>query len=211
MDNRVIIIGAGGHGKVIADIITKSKDELIGFLDDNKEIGEVIIEKYKVIGKIEDITKFSIADSNIQFIIAIGDNKKRKTITEKYKILNYYTAIHPNSQIGLGVTIKEGTAIMANTCINSSTTIGKHCIINTGAIIEHDNKIDDYVHISPNATLCGTVEIGTLTHIGAGSTIRNNIKICENCTIGAGTVVVKKIEEKGTYIGVPAKKKEEIS
>ena len=92
---------------------------------------------------------------------------------------------------------------MANAVINASADIGKHCIINTGAVIEHDNVIEDYVHVSPHATLCGTVHVGKLTHIGAGAVIRNNRHVAADCTIGAGGVVVKDINESGTYIGVP--------
>lgn len=208
MNKNVIIIGAGGHSKVIADIIVKSQDNVLGFLDDNIPINTVIIKEknLKVLGKIEDSLKLREKNNDIEFVIGIGNNKTRKAISEKYPNLTYYTAIHPSSQIALDVKIGDGTVIMANICINTSATIGKHCIINTGAIIEHDNIIEDYVHISPNATLCGTVKIGELTHIGAGSTIKNNINICSNCIIGAGAVVVKNIEEKGTYVGVPAKK-----
>lgn len=208
MNKNVIIIGAGGHSKVIADIIVKSQDNVLGFLDDNIPINTVIIKEknLKVLGKIEDSLKLKEKNNDIVFVVGIGNNKTRKAIAENYPDLNYYTAIHPSSQIALDVKIEDGTVIMANTCINASTIIGKHCIINTGAIIEHDNIIEDYVHISPNATVCGTVKIGELTHIGVGSTIKNNINICSNCIIGAGAVVVKKIEEKGTYVGVPAKK-----
>ena len=95
---------------------------------------------------------------------------------------------------------------MANACINTSAKIGRHCIINTASIVEHDNQIGDYVHLSPNVTCCGTVTIGELTHIGAGATIKNNINITDECIIGAGAVVVKDIQEKGTYVGVPAQK-----
>ena len=208
MNKNVIIIGAGGHSKVIADIIVKSQDNVLGFLDDNISIDTIIIKEknLKVLGKIEDGIKIKEQNREVEFVIGIGNNKTRKSIAGKYPNLNYYTAIHPSSQIALDVKIEDGTVIMANTCINTSATIGKHCIINTGAIIEHDNIIEDYVHISPNATLCGTVKIGELTHIGAGSTIKNNINICSNCIIGAGAVIVKDINEEGTYVGVPAKK-----
>lgn len=205
MHKKVVIIGAGGHAKVIADIIEKSGDTVYGFLDDNKIIGEKVIKDYRVLGKISECKYLQSDIKDLYFIIAIGDNYIRKCIYEKYT-LNYYTAIHPSCNIGIDVKIKEGTVIMANACINPSTTIGKNCIINTGAIVEHDNIIEDYVHISPNATLCGTVKVGTFTHIGAGAVIKNNIEITNDCIIGAGAVVVKNIEEKGTYVGVPAKK-----
>ena len=204
MSKKVVIIGAGGHAKVIADIIIKSGDEVVGFLDDNIEKDTIVIDNYKVIGKTEDCLKFK-EDKELYFIIAIGNNFTRKDIAEKYN-LNYYTAIHPTAIIGMQVQIEKGTVIMANTCINPNTKIGNHCIINTGAIVEHDNLIEDYVHISPNATLCGTVTVGEGIHIGAGSVIKNNITITNNCIIGAGAVVVKNIEESGIYVGVPAKK-----
>lgn len=204
MRKKVVIIGAGGHAKVIADMIEKSEDEIVGFLDDNKKKGTTIIKEYKVLGDFNNRFPLAIANSDYEFIIAIGDNKKREEISHSPN-LKFYTAIHPSAQIGLDVEIKEGTVIMANACINSSAKIGKHCIINTGAIIEHDNIIEDFVHISPNVALGGTVKIGKNTHVGIGSIIKNNITICENCKIGAGAVVVKDIKEEGTYVGVPAK------
>lgn len=204
MSKKVVIIGAGGHAKVIADIIIKSGDIVVGFLDDNLEKDAIIIDNYKVIGKIDDCLKLK-QDNELYFIIAIGDNITRKNIAEKYN-LNYYIAIHPTAVIGMQAQIENGTVIMANACINSNTKVGKHCIINTGAIVEHDNVIENYAHISPNATLCGTVQVGKYTHIGAGSTVKNNVIITNNCIIGAGAVVVKDINESGTYVGVPALK-----
>lgn len=208
MSRKVVIIGAGGHGKVIADIIEKNGDIVYGFLDDLKPEGTIVISNYKIIGEIEKCIKLQNEIKDIYFIIAIGDNYIRKNIYEKYK-LNYYTAIHPRAIIGIDVNIGEGTVVMANSCINSNTKIGKNCIINTGAIVEHDNKICNYVHLSPNTTLCGNVNIGNYTHIGAGAIIKNNISICENCIIGAGATVVKNIYEEGIYIGIPARLMEE--
>lgn len=203
MKKRVVIIGAGGHAKVIADIIIKSGDEVVGFLDDNYLKNTKIISELKTVGKISDCVEMQKNDDKLYFIIAIGNNNIRRNIAEKYD-LNYYTAIHPDAVIGLEVQIDKGTVIMANACINSNAIIGKHCIINTGAVIEHDNIIEDAVHISPNATLCGTVKVGANTHIGAGSVVKNNTNITHDCTIGAGAVVVKDIEESGIYVGVPA-------
>ena len=206
MHKKVVIIGAGGHAKVIADIIEKSGDEIIGFLDDKIAKNTIIIKDYKVIGDLNNRFSLAIANEDYEFIIAIGDNKKRKEISTSPN-LKFYTAIHPSAQIGINVEIEEGTVIMANVCINSSSRVGKHCIINTGAIIEHDNIIENYVHISPNATLGGTVKVEELTHIGIGATVKNNVTICKNCTVGAGAVVVKNIIEEGTYIGVPARER----
>ena len=208
MSKKVVIIGAGGHAKVVADIIEKSGDRVYGFLDDNIETGTYLENKenWKVIGDLNSRFSLPITHKDLEFIIAIGNNETRKKIVENNNEIKYYTAIHPKANIGTNVTIGEGTVIMANACINPFAKIGKHCIINTGAVVEHDNLIEDYVHISPNATLCGTVKIGQNTHIGAGATIINNISITNDCIIGAASLVTKDIKENGTYIGAPVKK-----
>lgn len=95
---------------------------------------------------------------------------------------------------------------MAGAIINCCTKIGKGCIINTGATVDHDNVIEDYVHISPGANLAGNVTVGKRTWIGIGSVVSNNVCIISDCKIGAGAVVVKDINEVGTYIGVPVRK-----
>ncbi len=196
---KVIIIGASGHGKVIADIIKNSGDELLGFLDDNIVLKEVL--GYPRLGVIKDCTNYP----DIRFIIGIGNNEIRKKIAEEYPDLKYYTAIHPRAVIATDVVIGEGSCVMANAVINTSAKVGKHCIINTGSVVEHDNVLEDYVHISPKAALGGTVRIGERTHIGIGATVKNNIEICKNCTIGAGAMVVKNIGKPAIYIGIPAK------
>ena len=198
--HNVVIIGAGGNSKVIADIVVKNGDNLLGFLDDNK-IGKVIGE-YEVIGKIADAYKFA---PKAEFIVSIGDNCIRKKIAEELEV-DWYTAIHPSAQIGLSAQIGEGTCVMANAVINPDAHVGKHCIINSSSVVEHDDRVADYVHISPNAALCGGVAVGNCTHIGAGVVVRNGISICGDVVVGAGAVVVKDIEESGKYIGVPAKK-----
>ena len=199
--NRLIIIGAGGHGKVIADIALKMGYTNIVFADDN---AEGYCMDFPIICRISEIEIEN--DGKSDFVIAIGNNKIRKQIAEKYK-LNYVTLIHPSAQIGINVNIGVGTVVMAGAIINPCATIGNHCIINTAAIVEHDNVIDDYVHISPNASLGGTVHIGEETHIGIGATVKNNTNICDNCVIGAGAAVVDTLFESGTYIGVPARVK----
>ena len=195
---KVVIIGASGHAKVIADIVIKSGDELMGFLDDNTELPKKIVG-YPYLGIISDYHKYS---GDCWFIIGIGNNSIRKKIAESINV-NWYTAIHPSVQVAIDTKIGAGSVVMANAIINTSAVIGKHCIINSGAIVEHDNRLCDYVHISPNATLCGTVSVGELTHIGAGVTVKNNTNICDNVVVGAGGVVVKDISKSGTYIGVP--------
>lgn len=199
---NVIIIGTGGHAKVIVDIIEKSGDNIVGFLDQNRSLGEQVLG-YRVIGsETEDLSCYQ--KDNTFFVIGIGDNEKRKNLAESLN-LSWYTAIHPTCCIAKEVEIGDGTVIMANAVINPATAIGKHCIINTSASVDHDNVIHDYVHISPNAALAGKVEVGECSHIGVGASVIDRTMICENVTVGAGAVVVKDIVKSGVYVGVPAK------
>ena len=198
--NRLIIIGAGGHAKVIADIAVKNGYTNISFIDDRIK-GECL--GFPIIATSAEIEKFD--DENTDFVIGIGDNATRKIIAEKYNV-NWVTLIHPSAQMAFNITVGKGTVIMAGAVVNISANIGKHCIINTCAVVEHDNKINDYVHISPNAALGGTVNVGECTHIGIGAVIKNNINICDNCVIGAGAVVVNNIEYSGIYVGAPTRK-----
>jgi sugar O-acyltransferase (sialic acid O-acetyltransferase NeuD family) len=205
MKKRLIIIGASGHGKVVADIAQKMKIwDKIEFLDDNEEIKMAL--NLRVVGKSTDIAKY-IHDSDV--FVAIGGNSTREKVFNQLESIGATipTLIHPTSIIGPDVNIGLGTVIMAGVVINCCTTIGKGCIINTSSAIDHDNVIGDFVHVSPGASLAGTVNVGRLTWIGIGAIVINNISIVQDCIIGAGAVVVNDINACGIYIGVPAKEK----
>lgn len=198
--NRLIIVGAGGHGKVLADMAMRNGYADICFLDDTVT-GEIM--GLPVIGATDYIE--CLNDGKTDFVIGIGNNTLRKQIAEKYRV-NWVSLIHPSAQIAWNVNIGNGTVVMANVVINSCALVGEHCIVNTGAIVEHDNVIGNYVHLSPNVTLGGTVCIHPLTHVGIGAIVKNNVEVCADCVIGAGAVVVGNIEQSGTYVGVPARK-----
>lgn len=195
--NRLIIIGASGHGKVVADIALKIGYTDIVFLDDNESISECA--GFQVIGKTSE-APFMYGDK----IVAIGNASVREILLSRIKAV---TLIHPDAVIGRNVVFGEGTVVMAGAVINTDTVIGKGCIINTCSSVDHDCIIGDFVHIAVGAHLSGTVHVGNDTWIGAGSTVSNNIDICSNCIIGTGAVVVNSIDVAGTYIGVPARKK----
>lgn len=194
--NRLVIIGASGHGKVIADIAVKCGYKDIVFLDDNENVKECA--GFPVIGKVSDAV--TMEDDKI---IAIGNAEIREKI--QIKLSNLVTLIHPNAVVSRRVEIGEGTVIMAGAVINSDVVIGKGCIINTGASVDHDCKLGDFVHVSVGAHVAGTVSIGSKTWIGAGATVSNNVSICGYCMIGAGAVVINNLANPGTYVGIPVK------
>lgn len=198
----VIIIGASGHGKVIADVVLRSGDRVLGFLDDNPNAPKSICG-FPLLGTSADFIRYPEA----LFIIAIGNAAIRRRLADRMGNVRWYTAIHPKAIVSnLGVTIGEGSVIAAGAVVNPGAAIGKHCIINTNAVVEHDCTLGDYVHISVAAALGGTVEVGDSCWIGIGSCVKNNLSICPGCMIGAGAAVVKNIEEPGTYVGVPVRK-----
>ena len=194
--NRLVIIGASGHGKVIADIAVKCGYKDIVFLDDNENVKECA--GFPVIGKVTDAVRME--DDKI---VAIGNAEIREKI--QGKLSNLVTLIHPNAVISRRVEISEGTVIMASAVINSDVVIGKGCIINTGASGDHDCKLGDFVHVSVGAHVAGTVSIGSKTWIGAGATVSNNVSICGCCMIGAGAVVINNLANPGTYVGIPVR------
>ncbi len=155
----MILFGASGHAKVIADILLNQGVKVDFIVDDNPKLNDIFAIPVK---------QNNNQISNEKCVISIGNNAIRKKISENYDF-EYQTAIHSKATISEFSKIGEGTVIMANAVINPDATIGKHCIINTSAVVEHDCKINDFVHISPNVSLAGNVEIGEGTHIGIGS------------------------------------------
>lgn len=202
--DKLLIIGAGGHGRVAADIALKMRawHEII-FADDRKINTSVM--GLKVVCSSNNVQPYI---DKADIFVAIGDNKTRSSIQKQLKAkgANFPVLIHPNTSIGLGTELGEGSVVMAGAVINCHSKIGESSIVNTGATIDHDNIIGDYVHISPGAHLAGTVSIGDFTWIGIGGIVSSNLSIIENSIIGSGAVVIQNIEESGTYVGVPARR-----
>ena len=204
MHSTLVIIGASGQGKVVADIALKlNQYEKILFLDDG-HINEECLGM-PVVGKTEDAHKYI---GKAEFFVAIGNADVRARLMNdlEQKQAEFATLIHPSAFVGTDFTMEKGTVVMAGAVINPCTTIGKGCIINTCASVDHDCVVGDYVHVAVGARLCGTVTVGENTWIGAGAVIRNNTSVLKGCVIGVGATVVKDICESGTYVGVPAKK-----
>lgn len=198
---QLVIIGASGHGKVIADIARLNGYTDIVFLDD--DTSKKSCNGYLVLGCVASAKEHQNSD----YIVAIGNAKIRKIIQE-YLINNSFNVvslIHPNALIAEKVNIGKGTVVVGGAVINPNTVIGAGCIINTSSSVDHDCIIGDFVHISVGAHVAGTVEIGSETWIGAGAIVNNNLIITSECMIGAGAVVVKDVKKAGTYVGVPAK------
>lgn len=196
--NRLIIIGASGHGKVVADIAVLNGYTDIVFLDDDENAIECA--GWPVVGR-------STEAPSGEVFVAVGNAETRRRLMELYEDRTQPVLIHPSAVMAKDVEIGKGSVVMAGTVINPGARIGRGVIVNTSSSIDHDCVVKDYCHIAVGAHLSGTVVVGEETWIGTGATVSNNVNICGGCMIGAGAVVIKDIDEPGTYVGVPAKLK----
>lgn len=206
---KIIIIGGGGHAKVIISILKKIIDyEIVGYTDIGNK-GEILGIKY--LGNDKILEELFLNNNIKNAAIGIGQIKnvksREKTIEKLIKIgFEFPVIISPDSVINEDVKIGQGTVVMDGVIINSGSFIGDFSIINTKVSIDHDCKIGDYVHIAPGVTISGGVKIGSDTLIGAGATIIQYKEIGKNIIIGAGSTVLKNLIESGTYFGNPARK-----
>ncbi len=193
----IYLYGAGGHSKVVLEIIEANGKSVKGFIDDNLKAIEfqgIAVNEYR-----KDMSPI---------IISIGNNFIRKSIVsriEKERRPVFETVVHPSCIISKRVKVEEGTVIMQGAIIQNGSEIGKHCIINTASSIDHDCIVSDFVHISPHATLCGGVTIGEGSWIGADAVVLQGVRIGKWCTIGAGSVVVKDVPDGVTAYGNPCR------
>ena len=192
--NKVYLYGAGGHAKVILDILKSSNIIVSGVFDDNPAI-----ESLMGIPVSHEKTGFPL-------IVSVGNNRIRKDIVEKFDNAAFSAFVCDKSAIISDcASIEKGTVVMQGAIIQSSAKIGNHCIINTGVSIDHDCTIQDYVHIAPGCTLCGDVKVGEGSLIGAGSVVIPGIRIGKWSVIGAGSVVTRDIPDNAIAYGSPCK------
>jgi acetyltransferase EpsM len=200
---KVILIGNGGHSRVIQEMLRRSDEyKLIGILDQS------VKTSYEEESVFHDTTdNLSRYKDEAYFVVAIGDNKVRRKIVIDNNLEDgdFINIVDHSAIIASDVSIGVGTVVMPGAVINSGTKIGNHSIINTRSVVEHDNIIEDFVHISPNATLAGTVRVRNFSQIGAGAVVIPNRTIYENVSVGAGAVVVEDAERNTVIVGVPAK------
>lgn len=207
--SKLLIIGAGGHGRVIADCAEAGcQYSEIAFLDDSyPERSSNLI--WPILDK---SSAWKIYQEEYDFALAIGHNKSRLAMYKALSEANARTPniIHPRAVISQHASLGSANVVFAGAVINPGASIANACIINTSATVDHDCKLNDAVHISPGAHLAGTVTVGSLTWFGVGSSSVQSVDIAENTQVGAGAAVTKSTEANGLYVGVPAKRIKDI-
>jgi sugar O-acyltransferase (sialic acid O-acetyltransferase NeuD family) len=204
---RVLVIGAGGHGQVIADAIQSARRaggqfELIGFLDDSRALHGKKFLGADVLGPVT-----SVADiPHDAIVVAIGDNRTRRDVYCGLKASGEYliTVRHPNSTVAEGVEIGSGSMICAGVVVNTGSVIGENVILNTGCTVDHHNTIGGHVHLAPGVHTGGEVIVGEGTLVGIGASVLPRCHIGSWSTVGGGAVVIRNLPDSVTAIGVPA-------
>ncbi len=207
--DKIVVIGGGGHSKVVISILKKiNKYKIFGYTDPVDK-GDILSIPY--LGK-DSVLRDLINKMNVRLAVIgmgqLGDSINRQKKVMELKKLGYIfpKIISPLATLNEDVCIDDGTVVMDNVTINPCATIGEFCIINTGSIIEHDCVIGNHVHIAPGTIVSGGVGIGNNVFVGAGSTIIHSRNVTDNCIIGAGSLVLRNCEISGTYLGIPARR-----
>lgn len=203
---RLCILGAGGHGSVVADAAEACGNWLdIVFYDDawpeRTENGT-----WPIVGRVDDFVP-TVAHG-CDGVVALGDNTRRAEISERLRAMsaNVVSIIHPRATVSRRASIGAGSVVFAGAVINAGARIGPACIINTNSTVEHDCLIEEAVHVSPGANLAGLVTVGAQSWIGIGACVRQQVKVGRNVVIGAGAVVIADVPDRVVIVGNPARR-----
>jgi sugar O-acyltransferase (sialic acid O-acetyltransferase NeuD family) len=205
----VLIVGGGGHAKVLIETLRLQSITILGIIDaDSSKIG-TDVSGIRIIGDDKVISGYK--PETLLLVNGIGSvhlPKIRTAVFEKFKAKGFTFAavIHPSAVVASDVLLGEGVQIMAGAVIQPGSDIGANTIVNTNASVDHDCLIGSHVHLSPGVTLSGNVRVGDAVHLGSGATVIQGVTIAKNCLVGAGSVVVHDIPDDTEVMGVPAKK-----
>jgi len=202
----IIVVGAGGHAKVLASTLFLLGRHILGFVD--SQLCRPPLLGITQLG--QDDAVLSFGTSRVRLANGIGSiapGSIRRKVYEKFcdKRYLFETVVHPSAFIAPETKIEHGTQVMAGAVIQPGAALGANVIVNTGAVVDHDCLIEAHAHIAPGATLCGAVRIGTEAHIGAGATILQSVTIGSRSMVGAGAVVTRDVPSGATVVGVPAR------
>lgn len=208
---KTLIIGAGGHARVVYDILKHDRNnEIEAFVDNVKRGSNEEIMGVPVVGDHSVID--SLIDGGVKgFIIAIGDNEIRRKYFEilREKDLIPVNAIHPESHLSSTVDAGNGIVVAEGVSVSTNASLGDNVIVNTGSIVEHETDISDHTHVGPGNTLAGRVEVGSNVFVGMGCSVKEHTSIGDDAVIGAGSVVLDDVPPNTVVAGTPAEVKKE--
>lgn len=208
MSIPIIIIGAGGHGRVLAEALLAGSRVVIGFLDQSPDLQRTVINGTPVLGNDDMLQEYS--RESIGLVNGIGSTwstVSRRLVYERLTAIGYRfeTVCHPSATIAPSAQILNGSQIMAGAVLQTGCLIGENTIVNSGAIVDHDCIIGNHCHIAPGVVLSGSVKLGDSCHVGTGATVIQGVKIGEGSLVAAGAVVIQDVPPDVRVAGVPAR------
>lgn len=192
---RTYLYGAGGHGKVVREIVEAGGGKVAAFIDDNAAVNEVA-----------GLPVLHSAEGCQSVVVSIGNNRDRKRVAESLGNVEFPSFVHPSAVVSPSARIGRGTVVMPGAVVNADAVVGDHCIVNTGASVGHDCSLADFCHVASHATLCGGVHLEEGVWIGAAAVVNQGLKAGAWSTVGSGSAVTGDVMEGDTVAGVPAVK-----
>ena len=208
MNYPVLVLGAGGHAKVLIEALLASSVEIFGVVDPNPALAGKVVQGVPVLGDDREVLMYPCdAVHLVNGLGSVGLPTRRQSLFEQFKVGGYVfaTVVHPSAVVAADAQLGEGSQIMAGVVIQPGCRVGANAILNTRASIDHDCCIGEHVHIAPGSILSGNVSVGRSSHIGTGATIIQGINVGRHSVVGAGSVVLKNVPDGATVYGVPAK------
>lgn len=196
------LYGAGGHSKVVADVLESLGIGILGVFDDDPPAAK--FTALPVRPGIRRVGKEAFPKLNAPVILSLGRCEARAEVAALLEV-EYGCAVHASAVVARSVRIGSGTVVLHGAVIQADSMLGAHVLVNTAASIDHDNRIDDFAHIAPHATLCGHVHVGEGSQIGAGAVVTPEVRIGKWCSVGAGAVVIRDLPDYSVAVGVPAR------
>ena len=204
--SRVLILGAGGHGRVVAQVLRAAGREVAGFLDDAAAKTGTEVDGVRVLGTSEDAARLA-SSLGAAVIVGVGDNAQRGVRQGQLQAdgLAIASVVDPSAVIAPGVGLGAGAVVMPGAVVNTGCTLGVGSVVNTSAVLDHDTELGDYAHASPGAITSGGVSVGAFAWLGAGAVVLPGVRIGEHAVVGAGAVVREDVAARTTVVGVPAR------
>lgn len=202
-----VLVGAGGHGRVLLGMLKRAAVEVIGIVDARQDLKGRTIDDIPVIGPDSELENLDRSTVLVNGIGSTGNMQRRQAVFDAASArgFTFATVLHPSAFTEANAILESGVQIFAGAIVQSGCVIGANSILNTGAIIDHDSRIGRHCHVAPGVVLSGGVCVGDGTHLGAGSTVIQGIRIGANCVIGAGSVVIDDVPQGASVVGIPAK------